>query len=163
MSMWDSQELFLAEFIVYIGLRHAALSTTAHLSGDFSRRWCSDCVKDSPAWFFEIFAEFKLDFICCNLCFAANPISTLCGFFLIFLFNEYTCIKLYRFDFFFRILFFFFTNQISNLVSNKRNHRFLGLEASYKRIKFTGSHFRKREFWQTAKSHWSYFSNIESF
>ena len=77
MSMWDSQELFLAGFVVYIGLRHTALSTTAHFSGDFSRRWC----RRWYAWFFEIFVEFKLDFICSNLCFAANPISTLCGFF----------------------------------------------------------------------------------
>ena len=50
-------------------------------------------------------AEFKLDFICSNLCFAANPISTLSGFFLIFLSKGFICIKLYRFDFFFRTSF----------------------------------------------------------
>ena len=60
-----------------------ALRTTAYLSGDFSRRWWSSCAKNSPACFLnsKFFAEFKLHFICSNLSFAANPISTLSEFF----------------------------------------------------------------------------------
>ena len=54
------------------------------------------CAKKSPACFLNsiIFAEFKLNFICSNLCFAANAISTLSGFFLIFLSKGFFCINI---------------------------------------------------------------------
>ena len=40
-SIWDSQELFLAGFLIYNGVSHTELCTTAYLSGDFLRRWWS--------------------------------------------------------------------------------------------------------------------------
>ena len=66
MSIWDLKELILVEFLIYTGLGHTTLRTTAYLSGDFSRKWWSSCTKSFPACFlkFKIFAEFKLDFIC---------------------------------------------------------------------------------------------------
>ena len=86
MSISDSQELFLAGLLIYIELRHTALHTTAYLSGYFPRRWWSSCTKKSQACFLnsKIFADFKLDFIWSNLCFATNPILTISGCFLIF-------------------------------------------------------------------------------
>ena len=100
----------IAWFLIYIGLRHKAVRTTTYLSGDFSRQWWSSCAKKYPACFLnsKIFAKFKLDFICSNLCFAANLILTPSGFFLIFLSKGFMCIKLYRFDFFFRTFFVIF-------------------------------------------------------
>ena len=41
MFIWDSQKLFLAGFLTYIGVSHTELCTTAYLSGDFLRRWWS--------------------------------------------------------------------------------------------------------------------------
>ena len=41
MSIWDSQELFLADFLIYIAVSHTELCTTAYLSRDFLRRWWS--------------------------------------------------------------------------------------------------------------------------
>ena len=59
MPIWDSQELLLVRLLIYTGLGHTALRTTAYLKGESSRRWWSSCAKKSPASFLNsrIFAQ----------------------------------------------------------------------------------------------------------
>ena len=101
MSIWDSQEFSLAGFLIYTGLRHTALRTTVYLSGD------GVAALKVSSLFLELqnLCRIQIGLTCSNLGFAANPISTLSGFFLIFLSKRFIHIKLYRFDFFFRTSF----------------------------------------------------------
>ena len=74
----------ILEPFILIGLRDTVIHSTAYLSSDFAcRRWWNSCAKNYLACFLnsKIFADFKLDFICSNLCFAGNPLSTLLDFF----------------------------------------------------------------------------------
>ena len=136
MSIWDLKEIILVGFLIYSGLGHTALRTTAYLSGDFSRKWWSSCAKRFSACFLKskIFAEFKLDFICRSIFGIFSDILIIYGYTYLISFLEIFLKKL------------LLRNHEPSLQGCQqwKNHSWVcSFEASYKRIKPTINHFKK--------------------